>query len=237
MASTGVLQDWSLTAVNLPEHADNPIHTDAGAQAAGFPRALVAGVSSYAVMTHVPTAAWGDAWLTGGGAHVRFRAPVFDRDPVDLIVVDGDTVELRVAGECRATCEVMAQGPAPPIRDGEQLQTRTFAPGVEWSDYGDRLGDPDGRFADRQLIHPAAWVAFANNVFHTQLVKGSWIHTRSLIAHHGPVTLGEPITIETTVVDRFTSRAGKRAIADVRITSNGRPVASIEHEAVIELTA
>jgi hypothetical protein len=69
------------------------------------------------------------------------------------------------------------------------------------------------------------------------LVNGSWIHTRSLVPHHGTVTLGDAITIETTVVDRFTSRAGKRAIADVRITSGGRPVASIEHEAVIEVTA
>ena len=37
---------WSVTAQNLPEHARNAIHTDEGAQAAGFPRALVAGVTT-----------------------------------------------------------------------------------------------------------------------------------------------------------------------------------------------
>jgi acyl dehydratase len=237
MTATGELNDWSVTAVNLAQHANNPIHTDAGAQAAGFPRALVAGVSSYALMTHVPTAAWGDAWLHGGGAHVRFGAPVFDGDTIDLVVVDDDAIELRVDGDRRAGCELMREGPTMATRDGERLETRTFTPRVEWSVYGERLGDPNGRYTERQLIHPAAWVAFANDVFHTQLVNGSWIHTRSLIAHHDAVTLGNAITIETTVVDRFPSRAGKRAIADVRITSDGRPIASIEHEAVIELAA
>ena len=52
------LTSWSIIAQNLPEHARNPIHTDAGAQAAGFPRALVAGVTTYAYMTHPVVAAW-----------------------------------------------------------------------------------------------------------------------------------------------------------------------------------
>ena len=34
--SIDVLSDWSTTAVNLPDHADNKIHTDEGARAAGF---------------------------------------------------------------------------------------------------------------------------------------------------------------------------------------------------------
>lgn len=243
-SALGGLTDWSVTAVNLPEHADNPIHTDAGAQAAGFPGALVAGVSSYALMTHVPVSAWGDAWIAGGGAHVRFGAPVFDGDSVDCVVVadDGEAgeperavVELRVEGQRRASCVLFEQGPTMPIRAGERMEPIVVTPGAEWSDYGTRLGDPDRRYVARSLIHPAAWLAWANRVFHTQLVSGSWIHTRSLIAHHRLVELGETITIETIVVDRFDSRAGKRAVADVRISCGDEPVASIEHEAVIEV--
>ena len=45
--------EWSVKAQNLPEHARNPIHTDAGAQAAGFPRALVAGVTTSVSYTHL----------------------------------------------------------------------------------------------------------------------------------------------------------------------------------------
>ena len=71
---------WSVVAQNLPEHARNPIHTDAGAQAAGFPRALVAGVTTYAYLTHPIVVAWGVEWLQRGGGEVRFRRPVFDHD-------------------------------------------------------------------------------------------------------------------------------------------------------------
>ena len=39
---------WRLVARNLPAHAGNPIHTDVGARAAGYPSALVAGVTVHA---------------------------------------------------------------------------------------------------------------------------------------------------------------------------------------------
>ncbi len=42
------LQPWSISAVNLPDHADNLVHTDEGAIAVGFERALVAGTTVYA---------------------------------------------------------------------------------------------------------------------------------------------------------------------------------------------
>ena len=71
---------WHINASNLAEHARNPIHTDAGAQAAGFPRALVAGVTTYAYLTHPLIVAWGEKWLHNGGGEVRFRRPVFDGD-------------------------------------------------------------------------------------------------------------------------------------------------------------
>ena len=60
------LDTWSTVAVNLPDHANNAIHTDGGARAAGFTSALVAGVTVYAYMTHVPAVAWGREWLASG---------------------------------------------------------------------------------------------------------------------------------------------------------------------------
>jgi hypothetical protein len=41
MMIVGDVQPWIVTARNLEHHARNPIHTDEGAQAQGFPRALV----------------------------------------------------------------------------------------------------------------------------------------------------------------------------------------------------
>ena len=93
----GVLETWTVLARNLPEHADNRIHTDAGARAAGFPAALVAGVTTYAYLTHPIVAAWGLDWVANGGGEVRFDAPVFDHEDGDVhpgrrrraVVVDG----------------------------------------------------------------------------------------------------------------------------------------------------
>ena len=87
---------WTVTAQNLAEHARNPIHTDAGAQAAGFPRALVAGVTTYAYLTHPVAAAWGEHWLSHGGGELRLRRPVFDHDTVQCIPQpDGDAVVIQ----------------------------------------------------------------------------------------------------------------------------------------------
>ena len=77
-------QPFTVIAQNLPEHARNPIHTDEGARAAGFERALVAGVTTYTYMTHPIVEAWGLDWLTFGGGEVRFRRPVFAGDTLQL---------------------------------------------------------------------------------------------------------------------------------------------------------
>ena len=56
------------------------IHTDEGAREAGFSAALVAGVTSYAYLTHPVVEAWGVDWLRHGGGEVRFRSPVISGD-------------------------------------------------------------------------------------------------------------------------------------------------------------
>jgi len=58
---------WAVTAANLPEHGPNPIHTAPVPRPPAFPRALVAGVTTYAYLTHPIVAAWGEEWLRSGG--------------------------------------------------------------------------------------------------------------------------------------------------------------------------
>lgn len=245
--AAGDLEDWSVEAVNLPEHADNPIHTDAGARAAGFPAALVAGVTVYAYMTHPPATAWGLDWVAGGGAEVRFLSPVFAGHRVDLRAggdLEGPTVgaaldaprcvDAVVDGTLRARCAVSPRAPDLPVRAGQELRPVRLTIDESFVDYAIRAGDNCALYAEHGVAHPVSWPSIANRVFHRQLVTGAWIHVRSLIAHHSTAALGETIDVVTTVVDRFESRAGPRAVADVRIVADGRPVATIEHEAVID---
>jgi acyl dehydratase len=230
------LQPWSVTAVNLPEHADNPIHTDAGARAAGFSGALVAGVTTYAAMTHLPVTAWGREWISNGGAAVRFRQPILDGDTVDCTVEDNRRVTAAVDGGVRVEADfVVAVRDSIVHRSGEALLPIEFVLDATWSDYGMRAGDDSPIYAGDGIAHPSSWPRIANQFCHEQLVTGSWIHVRSRIAHLGVAPIGAEIRAVANVVERIDSRAGERAILDVLITADGRDVAAVEHEAIISL--
>ncbi len=244
-----VPQTWTVRARNLPEHANNRIHTDAGARAAGFPRALVAGVTTYAYLTHPIVAAWGLDWVATGGGEVRFAAPVFEHDDVVCtpVVDDGATVvQARCADDAapRATLRAVADGGPPPTpaapgsgrRDGTVLTSRRVVLSDLWgADYGERAGDDLDVYQRERVVHPAVWPALANYVVAADLVHGPWIHLRSAIRHHDLAPVGSVADVHAVVVDRFRRRSGERAIVDVRIEIDGRPVASLEHEAIIAL--
>lgn len=234
---------WDVTAQNLPEHARNRIHTDEGARAAGFPRALVAGVTTYAYLTHPLVAAWGLDWVARGGAEVRLRRPVFDGDLVRCTPVetepDGAVVVHALTDEPeqpRALLRGIREcGPAPTMRDGEPLRDIELRlEGELGSDYGSRAGDDLALFADHGVVHPAVWPAVANQVVHTQVARGSWIHTRSIVRHHALTRAGSLATVRAVVVRRFESH-GERAVLDVVVEVDGATVASLEHEAIVAL--
>lgn len=244
---------WTVIAQNLPEHARNPIHTDAGARAAGFPRALVAGVTTYAYLTHPLVAAWGVDWLRSGGGEVRFLRPIFDHDALRCTPVadtadttnDADAAPNEVAihaltaepDQPRAVLRATRSGgEAPPMRTGEQLPTKRLHLAGEWGwDYGARAGDHFGPYAEQGWVHPAVWPALANRVIHTEVARGSWIHTRSIIRHHATAQSGTYADVHSVVVSRFESH-GERAVLDVRIEVEGVLVASLEHEAIVALS-
>lgn len=235
------LRTWSVTATNLPEHARNPIHTDAGAQAAGFPRALVAGVTTYAYLTHPVVVGWGVAWLTDGGGEVRFHAPVFDGDLVHCTpVIDDASTRIEAwagNGGPRATLTVWEQAPpAAPLRAGDELAPVevSLTGGLDHS-YGSRAGDDLDVYERKQIVHPAVWPALANHVVHTQLAEGPWIHVRSRIEHHALAPTGVSARVTSRVIDRFHRRA-ERAVLDMRIAVGDVIVASLEHEAIVRLT-
>jgi len=99
------------------------------------------------------------------------------------------------------------------------------------------------------------WSPDADNAIHTDegavaagyeraLVAGTtvyayltrpWIHTRSRVVHLGAASVGGVATVTSTVVDRFDTRAGERAVADIMVLVDDRPVAYIEHEALVRL--
>lgn len=255
--SAGTWEPWEVTARNLPEHARNPIHTDEGARAAGFPGALVAGVTTYAYLTHVPLATWGLEWLDHGASEVRFRAPVLDGDRVvcapagddasrDLTTMDHDheviVVHARVRDDVRAHLAVRLVGGGTldvPVetRPGQRLTSiGVRLEGEYGGGYAVRAGDPLDVVTAAGRVHPAVWPALANHVVHTQVAEGPWVHTRSLVRHLGSVAEGTEVEVTATVVERFDRPTGERAVLDVRIRAEGRTVVALEHEAIVRLS-
>jgi acyl dehydratase len=245
MDGTAAPTTWTVSARNLPEHANNKIHTDEGARAAGFPSALVAGVTTYAYLTHPVVAAWGTEWLERGGGEVRFRAPVIADRVIDCVPTSdpdqGDDLTVAAIDPLedanpRAIMRAFRDaGPPRPRRAGEALPSlRITLDGEFGADYGARAGDDLEVYLRDGIVHPAVWPALANRVYSTHLIRGSWIHTRSIIRHHGLAPAGAEVDVHATVIERF-ERHGHRAVTDIEIVLDERPIVTIEHEAIIDL--
>ena len=234
------LPSWSIGAVNLAEHADNPVHTRDGGVAAGYPGAVVAGTTVYAYLTRPAAEAWGVPWVGGGTAEVRFHAPVIEDDHLEVVPVElGPSrweIEARTpAGVCATLLVGLAPAEPPPAPAGERLEPLVEVLGDRWAGYADRVGEDLDLYSAAAIVHPVVWPSLANRVFATQLVDGAWVHTRSRIRHLGVAAPGDTVVVEGWLVDRFTARSGERAVVDVRISVDGHPVAAIEHEAIVRL--
>jgi acyl dehydratase len=232
-----LLRSWAAQVPNLAEHADNPVHTDEGGRAAGYEAAIVAGTTVYALMTHVPAAAWGLDWIARGGSEVRFRAPVLADQTIDFVPTQtesGSNVVARAGDDVRATCDLWLDADRTKPRDGESLEVLSGSL-ASWGSYGMRSGDDLAIYADRGIAHPAAWPCIANRLFSDQLVNGSWVHVRSRITHLDLAPIDAHISTNARVINRFETRGGRRAVVDCLIEANGRPVALVEHEALVEL--
>ncbi len=238
-ATTG-FETWSINAINLPEHADNAVHTHEGGIAAGYPGAVVGGTTIYAYMTRPITSVWGLDWVTGGGAETAFRAPVIEDDPV-TVAADTESEQPRIVASVEGReCAWIAPTLSPPALDdpsGERMEPLVVSLDDVWAGYGQRAGDDLAFYAEHDVIHPVVWPSLANRVFKVHLVTGPWVHTRSRIWHLDTVRPGDALLIEPWLVDRFDSRAGERALVDIRFSIDGRPVAAVEHEAIVTLSS
>ncbi len=235
---------WTVRARNLPEHSGNPVHTDVGARTAGYPRALVAGVTTYAYLVHPVLVTWGLDWLARGGAEVRFRSPVFDGEELQCVPTVGvdDAVRVDVGSTgaeplVRATLDVHASAPEWATgRSGESLEPDWVMLSDEYgSGYAERAGDPLDLCARSGLVHPAVWPALANRIVHRQVAHGPWVHVASRIVHHRAVAEGSVAELVGTVVQRTQRRSGQWATIDVVVFVDEVPAVTIEHEAIVEL--
>lgn len=92
----------------------NKIHSDDGARAMGFAKALVPGNAVYAHIEPVITGAFGEHWWTRGAAEVRFMSPAYEGETLVVTAADAPgrlgVVSLTVIAE--STGKTVAAGSA-----------------------------------------------------------------------------------------------------------------------------
>lgn len=256
---------WRLTARNLPAHAGNPIHTDAGAQAAGFPSALVAGVTVHAWLTHPAVAAWGDDWRRWGGGSVRFRRPVFDREEVTC-VAEADADEpgaLRIGAlggadpVARAILvarppddSLVAPDPFDPVPRHDRFEADAAVLSAveslgsidcvldgEWgATYAAESGDDLAAYADGRTVHPGVYLEAAHLALTRNIGLPAWIHTASTYRHHGALlAVGTEVSVRSRVVEARVRKGRDEIRLDVQLVVGDRVAVSVDHEAIIRL--
>lgn len=114
---------YTVVARNLAAETENRIHADEVARRYGFEGGLVAGITTYAYLTHPVVERWGDEWLARGTFRVRLLHPVYDGETLEVVAgpVDGPDPAMEVearnaAGRvCAvATATLPDEAPDPP---------------------------------------------------------------------------------------------------------------------------
>jgi acyl dehydratase len=245
------------------DHA-NAIHNDAGAQQHGYAGALVPGVAVYGYLVRPVVQALGLDWLARGAASVKFIQPVYHGDIVHAHAEPTSPMQLSLRNAARQLCATgTASLPAtkptfvsgryprqalpatlhPPtlaaFRAGDVLGAHEFT--LNWQAERDAflaaMNDPTPLYRGTPaIVHPAFWLARANEVLMRNIALGMWIHTASAIRHASLAREGEALSVRGYVADLYEKRGNEYVVADLVVFgASDRLIAHIQHTAIIRL--
>jgi acyl dehydratase len=242
--------------------SENKIHDDAVARLYGFGGGLVPGVTVYGLMTWAPVSKWGEPWLERGTMDVRFTAPVYDGDDVEIVTDDVDGNELLVhactGGSVRATSNAavpLEPAPAPsrsafrvvePPGRRPPASAESLAPGTDlvslvrrWGpaereEQRTLLGDDLEIYDDLRIAHPGGLLRAANEVLSRRVRLGPWMHVGSTVANLGVVHDGDTVTTVGRVTDCYERKGHRFVELDALSCVEDRRVLSVHHVAIYE---
>jgi acyl dehydratase len=189
------------------------------------------------------------------GERVQAHATVANNDPIELkMELLNQTAELCAIGSAGLPDSLPALVPneyqfsAAP--DGAQARPAT----ITSFSIGEPLGSLEfnldlkgelSQFLDNvvetspiygSICHPAFWIAQANEILMRNIALGPWIHTASEARHYALAKDGERLALRGRVIDLYERRGHELIVVDLGLFGeNDRPVAQIEHTAIIKL--
>jgi len=90
------------TAINNVPESLNRIHTDEGAREYGYEGGLVPGIAMFSYACETIQKLGGDKWVDAGYTQMRYRAPVYDGDGIE-VSADSTTNKDVTSGTFRVT--------------------------------------------------------------------------------------------------------------------------------------
>ena len=230
---------YGVTARNPATGSENRIHADDVARRYGFAGGLVPGVTVYAYSCAPIVEVLGNAWLETGSATMRFLAPCYDGERLQVSIGEGVSREVSVevaVGDRRCavgTASVntepidrspIQRHPRPPERP--QASEEVFTPGrtlgsirlptdpESIEQYLESIDETNPVYLQQRLVHPGMLLNGANWVLVANVVLPAWIHAESTIRHCRAVRMGEPVEVRARVAESF-ERRHHFAVVDV----------------------
>ena len=228
------------------------IHDDSNAQSYGFDGGFVGGVSLY---EHFVGAFLdqGIDWLSSGTASYRFRLPVYDGEEVHFSI-DASTKTFEIIGNDDKGPRMLGTFglDADPVQvpAGEAMQPIDVRLGeeshlgsimqleIDFNDQdfsGPNLSGFPNIIDGRNTIPAGKWTN-PIDLITTHFDELTTIHRTGRIWHHSPLFAGEVLVKRGIINELYEHRGNKVVRFSVeQTTSDGRPIATIEHESVYRL--
>ena len=250
----------TVSAFNTATASENKIHDDAVASRFGFTGGLVPGVDVFAYLAHMPMAAWGKSWLSGGFMQARFVKPVYDGDTATVTSEEKDgglALSISARGEHCASGTARLKG-APPAatllgiaampdfdsRPKASMQSlkhdatigtlREVYTRKEGLEHIEAVRDDPALYDDGRIANAAWLLRRANYVLADNVKLGPWIHVESAIDLHGLLHDGEELEVRAAVADNIETKGHLMVELDIQMFAGHRRIATCRHWAIYE---
>lgn len=236
---------FRVTANNIASDSENKIHDDIVAQAYGFRRGLVPGVTVYGYMVWPVLERFGGAWLERGNMTFRLLAPCYEGDVVitrcdnQNVSAESENGSLYASGvvgldEVPGTSTIFPLHPAPPMSERQAASIHTIVPGRPLGAIRQVLDVTDEATIPERLLR------MGNEILTQNFRLSPWIHAGSQIHHYRLATSGQEITVTGEIQEKFERKGRNFAVAAITMSvadgaGQSQLVATARHTFIYDL--
>lgn len=251
------VRTWpEIVATNSAATSGNPLHDRDAAIALGHKDALISGADAITYLTYPAVAAWGCQWFERGSLDGRLLKPIYDGDICEIVSDQDGLVELRVAGELRASGRVALTTEAIAIEDiprraafdrhgplgVDEVPIGTILPTIaaQWSESDQvrllaAIGDSSPIYRRPGLLHPHRLIELAIRTLADNFEPEVLVHLGSHLVNYRPIACTAVLEARGLILAAYETRGHQAVLLDVQIHADGACAASVRHRMIYRL--